>query len=463
MLFLSHFLFTSSLVSSTLAATFTVKVGADGTKFTPDFIRGAAGDEIIFEFYPKNHTVTQSTLAAPCSPVAGGGDTDYTPVAADATVRPTKRLVIPDATTPLWFYCKQGTHCSAGGMVFAVNPKSDEQMATYRANAVASGGAAPASTSTPAAPSATPNATPKTIPVVVGQGGLTFTPEKVTAAVGDILQLTFVGGAHTFTQSTFADPCSALAGGTDSGAKPAAGVTPSPTFNYTVTDASKPLWFYCKTGTHCKSGMVLSINAPATGNTHEAFKALAEGTGAAPSASASASSTATVDTPAPSDTSAPPTTGTAKEIAVAVGQGGLTFTPSSVTASVGDVVVLSFMSGSHTFTQSTFADPCNPLAGGADSGAVPAAGLAVAPTFNYTVTDTSKPLWFYCKTGTHCKSGMVFSINAPATGNTFDKFKATATGNTTAEVTPGSGASSAFGTSGALTLFVATALAGLML
>lgn len=287
------FLFASSLVASSLAATFTVSVGKDGTKFTPDFVKGVAGDVIVFEFYPKNHTLTQSTLASPCVPVAGGGDSGFIPVAADAAQRPTKRLVIPDATTPLWFYCKQGTHCSGGGMVFAVNPKSDEQMTQYRANAIGGGGgAAPPPATTPPAttpppttssvpPASTPPATPpptggREIQVAVGQGGaLTFTPDRATAVVGDKIVMTFMAGAHTFTQSTFAAPCAPLTGGADSGPMPAANGPVN--FTYTVTDASKPLWFYCKTGAHCKAGMVFSLNAPATGNTADAFKAAAMG------------------------------------------------------------------------------------------------------------------------------------------------------------------------------------------
>jgi len=83
---------------------------------------------------------------------------------------------------------------------------------------------------------------------------------------------------------------------------------------------------------------------------------------------------------------------------VDVGASGNTFSPTTVTAAAADIVVftlyvvspyplspipypLSFpdhsltlpfascsKGGSHTVTQSSFADPCNPLAGGVDSG-----------------------------------------------------------------------------------------------
>jgi len=112
------------------------------------------------------------------------------------------------------------------------------------------------------------------------------------------------------------------------------------------------------------------------------------------------------------------------------------FMPPNVTAQNGDVVTFMFSGapGNHSITQSGFTDPCNPLAGGFDSGWVlvptAAASPAAVPTWNLTITDNSKPIWFYCKQllpSPHCKAGMVGSINAPATGNnTFDNFKAAA-------------------------------------
>jgi plastocyanin len=318
MLALSRFLLASSLVSSALAATFQVEVGKGGLTFTPNQVSGVAGDEVIFTFTAKNHTVTQSTLANPCAAVAGGGDSGFMPVAAGATVLPTKRIVIPDATTPLWFYCKQGNHCQQG-MVFAINPGTQEKMDTFLANAAAAapGGATtsappaaettapaptadtttPPGTTTAPAPDAEPTSTGtgtgREILVEVGKGGLTYNPETVTAAVGDTIVFQFMGGAHTVTQSTFAAPCVKGADNVDSGPVPAAGLTSNfPNFTYPVTDISKPIWFYCATGNHCRSGMVFSINAPATGNTHAAYKALAMGGSASASASGSGSVTA---------------------------------------------------------------------------------------------------------------------------------------------------------------------------
>jgi uncharacterized membrane protein YgcG len=54
-------------------------------------------------------------------------------------------------------------------------------------------------------------------------------------------------------------------------------------------------------------------------------------------------------------------------------------------------------------------------------------GAATPPTFNYTVADNN-PVWFFCATGAHCKSGMVFAVN-PTANETFAAFQAAAKGN----------------------------------
>jgi len=126
---------------------------------------------------------------------------------------------------------------------------------------------------------------------------------------------------------------------------------------------------------------------------------------------------------------------------VDVGASGNAFSPTSVTAAAADIVVFTFKGGAHTVTQSTFADPCNPLSGGVDSGPMPVAGAATPPVYNYTVNGTG-PAWFYCKTGTHCKSGMVFAVN-PTAEKTYDAFKANAQGNGSTNSTGSGTASSA--------------------
>jgi len=108
------------------------------------------------------------------------------------------------------------------------------------------------------------------------------------------------------------------------------------------------------------------------------------------------------------------------------------YIPNNITASNGTVVTFRFSGnpGNHTVTQSTFASPCNPEAGGFDSGWVfVPGGETDIPEWNLTITDDTKPIWFYCKQllpSPHCIAGMVGSINAPSTGNTFAAFQANA-------------------------------------
>lgn len=140
----------------------TVNVGDAGLAFNPPSITAVEGDTVQFQFYPKNHTVTQSTFAAPCTAMAGGGDSGFLAVAANATEIPVWSFTLNNASAPLWFYCAQGTHCSAGGMVFAVNPTAEKSFEAFQAaatgggNATASGSAgtsasASASSSAPSA------------------------------------------------------------------------------------------------------------------------------------------------------------------------------------------------------------------------------------------------------------------------------------------------------------------------
>ncbi|KAF2117581.1 hypothetical protein BDV96DRAFT_489327 [Lophiotrema nucula] len=108
---------------------------------------------------------------------------------------------------------------------------------------------------------------------------LGYTPEAITAAIGDTVKFVFMQKNHTATQSTFAAPCNAMANGMDSGFKPNPMGMTGAEFEWTMTvNTLDPLWFYCKqkNGTHCGKGMVMSINAATTGDkTHADFKQLA--------------------------------------------------------------------------------------------------------------------------------------------------------------------------------------------
>jgi len=115
---------------------------------------------------------------------------------------------------------------------------------------------------------------------------------------------------------------------------------------------------------------------------------------------------------------------------VLVGQGGTTYTPSTVTANVGDFVLFKFVAGDHSVTQSTFATPCTQVwlddegHPGVDSGFVPVASST--PIVELRVNDTL-PMWLFCQQAKHCNNGMVMVINPPADGSkTLDQFKTNA-------------------------------------
>ncbi|KAH8915259.1 hypothetical protein BT69DRAFT_1356813 [Atractiella rhizophila] len=118
------------------------------------------------------------------------------------------------------------------------------------------------------------------------------------------------------------------------------------------------------------------------------------------------------------------------------GTAGLLFSPQQIEAKINDSIIFEFSFKNHSVVQSTFDEPCVALnQTGLDSGFVPVAINATQiPTWNVTV-ETDTPLWFFCKQpiGNHCSKGMVFAVNAPKKGNTFEEFlsRAEASGNTT--------------------------------
>ncbi|OBZ75762.1 hypothetical protein A0H81_04080 [Grifola frondosa] len=120
-----------------------VKVGANGTlAYDPPQVTANPGDTIAFQFLAKNHTVTQSTFADPCSNLTNadgstGIDSGFQFVPTSATSFPQWSFTLSANTTgPLWFYCRQTGHC-AQGMVFAVNPTAAKSFDAFQAAAKA--------------------------------------------------------------------------------------------------------------------------------------------------------------------------------------------------------------------------------------------------------------------------------------------------------------------------------------
>ncbi|KAJ9149842.1 hypothetical protein NKR23_g3975 [Pleurostoma richardsiae] len=136
----------------------------------------------------------------------------------------------------------------------------------------------------------------------------------------------------------------------------------------------------------------------------------------------------------------------------------LIYSPDNIKVSAGDMVQFQFMAGNHTVTQSTFDQPCQPVAlssnaTGFHSGFVPFAASQASgmiPTYTIMVNDT-KPIWVYCAQAKHCENGMVMVINENTSANasrSLQAFKELAANSST--VVPGSSDTSG-GTTGSTT------------
>ncbi|KAM0254809.1 hypothetical protein ACHAQJ_006408 [Trichoderma viride] len=120
-------------------------------------------------------------------------------------------------------------------------------------------------------------ASAKTIRVDVGESGFNFTPNDITAAVGDILEFHYHSINHSVTAADFASPCKPKAeGGFFSGFFPTSSGENANVFQVEVNNTT-PIWFYCSQPVlnHCGAGMVGAVNANAN-KTLAQFKAAAE-------------------------------------------------------------------------------------------------------------------------------------------------------------------------------------------
>jgi len=112
--------------------------------------------------------------------------------------------------------------------------------------------------------------------VDVGNGGLSFSPDTITAAVGDTVTFHFYPGDHSVVSSDYATPCQQNTG---SGAIFSGYFTPSSgessnVFVVTIADMN-PIWLFCAQIGHCKAGMVAVINPPSSGDSLSGYIAAA--------------------------------------------------------------------------------------------------------------------------------------------------------------------------------------------
>jgi len=93
--------------------------------FTPAITHAEPGDSVRFHYNPKNHSVTQSSFAQPCTPLKGGFNSGFFAVGVNDTIQPTFTITVNDSK-PIWIHCEQAagtnaSHCG-NGMVAAINP-----------------------------------------------------------------------------------------------------------------------------------------------------------------------------------------------------------------------------------------------------------------------------------------------------------------------------------------------------
>jgi plastocyanin len=102
-----------------------------------------------------------------------------------------------------------------------------------------------------------------------GNNTLTFSPDNLKPAMGDMIQFQFRAGNHSVVQSAFDSPCMPMSmtsgnasAGIFSGYQPVAASQAQsmiPTYTIRITSMT-PMWLYCSQGRHCQGGMVMVIN-----------------------------------------------------------------------------------------------------------------------------------------------------------------------------------------------------------
>jgi plastocyanin len=436
--------FTAASIVSTfalgaMAAVHDVDVGKDGLAFSPEAIFADVGDQVVFHFHPKNHTVTQSSFADPCSPAPGGFDSGFQFVAANSTDAPPTHTITVQDKKPIWVFCNQAantpnSHCGAG-MIFSVNCPADpapNSFDNFKKKALAIGAQLKAAAATSSSADS-------------GYGSSAAGSYGSSSAAGSYGSSS---AADSYGSSSAADSQSSAAAGSGSWSG--------------YGDSYVTTAYGDATVTLPPPASVATVTATVSATVDGSAKVWTSTYASFP------------NSPNPTPNAEP------KVFQVSVGAGGLKFDPERVTAQPGDIVQFSFVAGNHTVTQSSFAAPCNKAINNEtnlaqwDSG-FQFVGTSTTPlVVNMTVNSTA-PTWFYCRqaaqtANAHCGKGMVFAVNSDESGprnlsafqNLAEKINGTAVADTAAANTPASGASSVGVSSSILLGAVTLAFAALL-
>lgn len=180
--------------------------GTAGLVYTPSSINAAVGDIVQFNFESKNHTVTQSSFAAPCVKTTGGFDSGFMPN-INNSVSPAPMLQFQvTVSTPIWMYCAQTGHCGQG-MVFSINPTAAKSQAAFESAAKAQNGTAAAGGMGAGAAASSASATS-------GSAATSSAATSSVAAVAAATSASVATGTGTLT-SGGACSCSCLCGVAD--------------------------------------------------------------------------------------------------------------------------------------------------------------------------------------------------------------------------------------------------------
>ncbi|KAJ7619481.1 hypothetical protein FB45DRAFT_160063 [Roridomyces roridus] len=99
-----------------------INVALSGFAFSPANVSAPNGTAVTF-WFPNSgleHSVTQSSFENPCTYLAA---TSNTSAGFDSGLTQGTQftIVIQDDTKPIWFHCKQISHCGSFGMVGSIN------------------------------------------------------------------------------------------------------------------------------------------------------------------------------------------------------------------------------------------------------------------------------------------------------------------------------------------------------